>query len=144
MVILFLLFIVQFSVACACLAVGDEQIRTLMEQGWRLSKNDTRQSVQDYWDCCGFYGHTFSPLQVSANLTERNVFTLNSHPTCSEVWWRMFVLSYVADGAEVVVANVKKGKWQAKWSQWLMEKSTFSGCWKKSKLLALYSVHVSA
>ncbi|VEN36055.1 unnamed protein product [Callosobruchus maculatus] len=54
MVILFLLFLIQFSVACACLGVNKEQQAQLAEQGWIHVDNDTLSQVQDNFRCCGF------------------------------------------------------------------------------------------
>lgn len=54
MVILFLLFLLQFSVACACLGVNTEQQEQLAEQGWNKGGNATRARVQDTFTCCGF------------------------------------------------------------------------------------------
>ncbi|KAJ8967103.1 hypothetical protein NQ314_003115 [Rhamnusium bicolor] len=53
MVILFLLFLIQFSVACACLGVNREQQNQLAEQGWKRVDNSTRMNVQDVFGCCG-------------------------------------------------------------------------------------------
>ncbi|XP_044761898.1 tetraspanin-31-B isoform X1 [Coccinella septempunctata] len=54
MVILFLLFLLQFSVACACLGVNTEQQEQMAEQGWNKGGNSTRIRVQDTFTCCGF------------------------------------------------------------------------------------------
>ncbi|KAJ8960405.1 hypothetical protein NQ318_013685 [Aromia moschata] len=54
MVILFLLFLIQFSVACACLGVNSEQQDQLAEQGWIRVDNGTRTKVQEVFTCCGF------------------------------------------------------------------------------------------
>ncbi|XP_056640958.1 tetraspanin-31-A isoform X2 [Diorhabda carinulata] len=54
MVILFLLFLIQFSVACACLGVNLEQQTQLAEEGWKREKNITRSNVQNVFSCCGF------------------------------------------------------------------------------------------
>ena len=54
MIILFLLFLLQFALACACLAVNAEQKDALAEQGWRLASNETRSDVQRQFNCCGF------------------------------------------------------------------------------------------
>ncbi|KAJ8974796.1 hypothetical protein NQ317_007636 [Molorchus minor] len=53
MVILFLLFLIQFSVACACLGVNGEQQDQLAEQGWMRVDNGTRAKVQEVFRCCG-------------------------------------------------------------------------------------------
>uniref|UniRef100_A0A1B6E945 Tetraspanin n=1 Tax=Clastoptera arizonana TaxID=38151 RepID=A0A1B6E945_9HEMI len=54
MVILFLLFIVQFSIACACLAVDMKEQEQLAEQGWRGVTPDLKAEVQRDFSCCGF------------------------------------------------------------------------------------------
>lgn len=56
MVILFLLFLIQFSVACACLGVNSEQQDQLAEQGWERVDNGTRAQVQEEFSCCKFDG----------------------------------------------------------------------------------------
>lgn len=56
MVILFLLFLIQFSVACACLGVNSEQQDQLAEQGWGRVDNATRAKVQETFTCCQFDG----------------------------------------------------------------------------------------
>ncbi|XP_076240334.1 tetraspanin 97E isoform X1 [Calliopsis andreniformis] len=54
MLILFLLFLIQFSIACACLAVNTKQQEQLAEQGWRHVADDLRGKVQTTFNCCGF------------------------------------------------------------------------------------------
>ncbi|GFG40123.1 hypothetical protein Cfor_09374 [Coptotermes formosanus] len=54
MLILFLLFLVQFSVACACLAFNAEQQHQLAEQGWNNVSPEIRNKVQKTFDCCEF------------------------------------------------------------------------------------------
>ncbi|CAG5129593.1 unnamed protein product [Candidula unifasciata] len=54
MIILFLVFLLQFSLACACLAVNVGQKETLAEHGWKMSSNNTRSEVQHQFECCGF------------------------------------------------------------------------------------------
>ena len=54
MVILFILFVVQFSIACACLAVGTEQQSELAKKGWDNASKQTQQSAQTYFNCCGY------------------------------------------------------------------------------------------
>ncbi|KAK3531260.1 hypothetical protein QTP70_015205 [Hemibagrus guttatus] len=53
MFILFLVFIVQFSVSCASLAISNEQQKVLLEIGW--NKSETLQTeLQTSLDCCDF------------------------------------------------------------------------------------------
>lgn len=53
MFILFLVFIVQFSVSCACLAINKEQQNLLLEIGW--NKSESMQSdLERSLNCCDF------------------------------------------------------------------------------------------
>lgn len=54
MMILFLVFIVQFSVSCACLALNKDQQNHLLEVGWNKSEA-THSDIEKTLDCCGFY-----------------------------------------------------------------------------------------
>uniref|UniRef100_A0A1B6MT44 Tetraspanin n=1 Tax=Graphocephala atropunctata TaxID=36148 RepID=A0A1B6MT44_9HEMI len=54
MIILFLIFLVQFSVACACLAVDKQEQEQLAEEGWRTVSPDLKKEVQKDFNCCGF------------------------------------------------------------------------------------------
>ncbi|XP_072547151.1 tetraspanin-13a [Salminus brasiliensis] len=54
MVILFMVFIVQFSVSCACLAISKEQQNQLLEMGWNKSEA-MRKDIERSLDCCDFY-----------------------------------------------------------------------------------------
>lgn len=68
MIILFMLFLIQFSIACSCLAVNQEQQRQFAEQGWSLAPTDLKQQVQEEFLCCGF-----------------NATTTDDHPSCAQV-----------------------------------------------------------
>ncbi|XP_044259014.1 tetraspanin-13 isoform X1 [Tribolium madens] len=79
MVILFLLFLIQFSVACACLGVNIAQQEQLAEQGWSRVDNNTRMKVQDVFTCCGFaesIDKTISPPSCE-NVNTRCCFSSN-------------------------------------------------------------------
>ncbi|XP_044003129.1 tetraspanin-13 isoform X2 [Aphidius gifuensis] len=54
MLVLFLLFLVQFSIACACLAVNEKQQEQLAEQGWKRVGPAIKAEVQTTFMCCGF------------------------------------------------------------------------------------------
>ncbi|KAH8242269.1 hypothetical protein KR038_005455 [Drosophila bunnanda] len=54
MIILFMLFLIQFSIASSCLAVNSEQQQQFAEQGWMTVPKELRQQVQDSLRCCGF------------------------------------------------------------------------------------------
>ncbi|XP_042345979.1 tetraspanin-13-like [Plectropomus leopardus] len=53
MIILFIVFVVQFSVSCACLALNKDQQNHLLEVGWNKSEA-TQKDVEKTLDCCGF------------------------------------------------------------------------------------------
>ncbi|XP_050347170.1 tetraspanin-13 isoform X1 [Nymphalis io] len=61
MVILFLLFLVQFSVACACLAVNSDQQEMLAQQGWNKVNLDVKEQVQERFQCCSFQNRIMPP-----------------------------------------------------------------------------------
>ncbi|XP_017753961.1 PREDICTED: tetraspanin-13 isoform X1 [Eufriesea mexicana] len=56
MIILFLLFLIQFSIACACLAVNTKQQEQLAEQGWQHVIDELKIKVETTFNCCGFNG----------------------------------------------------------------------------------------
>ncbi|XP_024114263.1 tetraspanin-13 isoform X2 [Oryzias melastigma] len=53
MVILFMVFVLQFSISCACLALNTEQQNKLLEVGWNKSES-TQKDVEKTLNCCGF------------------------------------------------------------------------------------------
>lgn len=84
MIVLFLLFLVQFSVACACLAVDEDQQHQLAARSWATSSNQTKMEAQKIFNCCGFENQT---LPASDPL---------GHPPCNDV-------SRYHDGLDVIV-----------------------------------------
>jgi len=63
MVVLFILFIIQFSIACACLAVDDKTQGSLAESGWNSANNETIKEVQELFNCCGFESSNSSTIE---------------------------------------------------------------------------------
>ena len=53
MIILFLLFLLQFSLACALLAVNPEQKDSLAKKGWSMASGTLSSQVQRHFNCCG-------------------------------------------------------------------------------------------
>uniref|UniRef100_A0AAQ4PLJ8 Tetraspanin 13a n=1 Tax=Gasterosteus aculeatus aculeatus TaxID=481459 RepID=A0AAQ4PLJ8_GASAC len=53
MIILFIVFVMQFSVSCACLSLNKEQQNHLLEAGWNRSEA-TQRDVEKTLNCCGF------------------------------------------------------------------------------------------
>jgi len=54
MVVLFSIFVIQFSVACACLAASTKDELNLTERAWNKAPTAERQSVEEKLNCCGF------------------------------------------------------------------------------------------
>lgn len=69
MIILFMLFLIQFSIACSCLAVNAGQQQQFAEEGWNRVPESIKEEVQDTFICCGFNQTTVS----------------DTHPTCEKV-----------------------------------------------------------
>ncbi|XP_072020880.1 tetraspanin-31-B-like isoform X2 [Amphiura filiformis] len=59
MVILFLVFLIQFSVSIACLSLGDNQRQGLIEKSWNSASestlNDIQRSLHNGNGCCNLY-----------------------------------------------------------------------------------------
>lgn len=97
MIILFLVFLVQFSLACACLAVNEEQREQLAKSGWDFSSNETRIIVQATSQCCGFkdqdWGQHPSCKSVSVGFTGTFYFGRYCHCKCGKfhtLYWCNF------------------------------------------------------
>ncbi|KAG8201146.1 hypothetical protein JTE90_028809 [Oedothorax gibbosus] len=88
MLILFLLFIIQFSIACACLAVTTEQQHQIALEGWRRAKVNIKIKTQTIFKCYGFENQTASPDDPLGggvpyqNITECVQDGLNRCPLC--------------------------------------------------------------
>lgn len=54
MVLLFALFVVQFSIAVTCLSFTDGQEYELAHSGWHQSSNETILRAEKLFYCCGF------------------------------------------------------------------------------------------
>ncbi|XP_028453703.1 tetraspanin-13b isoform X2 [Perca fluviatilis] len=77
MIVLFMVFIVQFSVSSACLAINREQQDQLLEVGWNNSQS-TQRDVEKSLNCCGF-------RQVEASLScDAACFPNNSCSPCAD------------------------------------------------------------
>ena len=73
-VVLFLLFIVQFIIACVCLAIGQSQQKSLFRSGWREAEG-LRENMQKKFDCCGAFDED--------QMIIANVSTTLPHPPCN-------------------------------------------------------------
>ncbi|XP_017868968.1 PREDICTED: tetraspanin-31-A isoform X1 [Drosophila arizonae] len=75
MIILFMLFLIQFSIASSCLAVNSVQQQQFAEHGWKTVPPQLRKQVQDSFLCCGFNGTTTSVANINSN-------TDDEEPSC--------------------------------------------------------------
>ncbi|XP_029360494.1 tetraspanin-13a [Echeneis naucrates] len=75
MMILFMVFIVQFAVSCACLALNKDQQKLLLEIGWNKSK-DTQQDLEKRLNCCGFSSVNYNGTCAASCFSE-------SSPSCN-------------------------------------------------------------
>ncbi|XP_060591994.1 tetraspanin-13-like isoform X2 [Ruditapes philippinarum] len=73
MIILFLLFLLQFSLGCACLAVNRDQEISLVRNGWKAADMTFKDTIQNKLICCGFE-------DVNLNKTDPL-----GHPSCDAV-----------------------------------------------------------
>lgn len=71
MIILFVLFLIQFSIAASCLAVSQGQQQQFIVEGWQYADNNIRKQVQDSFLCCG--------------LTPSDVSNDTAHPSCDAI-----------------------------------------------------------
>lgn len=83
MIILFLLFLLQFSLGCACLAVNKEQEISLVRNGWKAADISLKDTIQNKLICCGFE-------DVTLNKTDPL-----GHPSCDAVSTSCFVHSCI-------------------------------------------------
>ncbi|XP_037532659.1 tetraspanin-13a [Nematolebias whitei] len=58
-IVLFLVFVLQFSISCACLALNKDQQNQLLEVGWNRSES-TQKDVEKTLDCCGYSSVNFN------------------------------------------------------------------------------------
>eukprot|EP00128_Syssomonas_multiformis_P005992 Colp12_sorted_trinity150504_noHs@18316 len=67
MVILGILFVIQFSVSIALLAVNSDQQHSALLTAWNQSSNSTRKDIQNSWKCCGFENSTETGIDCNAD-----------------------------------------------------------------------------
>ncbi|XP_050712455.1 tetraspanin-13-like [Eriocheir sinensis] len=73
MIVLFIIFIIQFSVACACLAINEDQQSVVAAKGWKKAGDSIRIDAQNLFSCCGYSNENF-------NLTQEA-----DHPSCMDI-----------------------------------------------------------
>jgi len=77
MIMLFILFLVQFALACACLALSSQQQRHVLRLSWSRASNELKFQMQIHFSCCGFDNSSMNlPAGDPDNM---------GHPPCEEV-----------------------------------------------------------
>ncbi|XP_018424466.1 PREDICTED: tetraspanin-13 [Nanorana parkeri] len=77
MIVLFLVFVVQFSVSCASLALNQDQQKELLEMGWNHTAN-ARPDIEKNLNCCGFHSFNESEPCEAACFASHNCETCGS------------------------------------------------------------------
>ncbi|XP_018011681.1 tetraspanin-31 [Hyalella azteca] len=54
MIVLFIIFVIQFGVACACLAINENQQEIALNKGWSASSDELKREAQMVYNCCGY------------------------------------------------------------------------------------------
>lgn len=67
MILLFILFVIQFSTACSALTIDSQHQKTLAQDEWNAVNDGIKAEVQDKFNCCGL------------NSTD------SEHPTCTDL-----------------------------------------------------------
>lgn len=65
MVVLFLIFLIQFSVSCAALAINEDDENRIIEAAWKQSPPSLKIQAERSFDCCGLGLNTSSDPQVN-------------------------------------------------------------------------------
>jgi tetraspanin-13/31 len=82
MIILFCLFIVQFAIACSCLAVNKHQQQIFANDAWDTISNDVKTDIQNSFNCCGF-NSTLNDDHPSCDNVNKICCPTGSAPDCS-------------------------------------------------------------
>jgi len=83
MVILLIVFLIQFSVACACLAVSESTENSLIELGWKHANPELKELAQENFQCCG-YTDVALPVNDTTGMGHPSCFNIVAckTPTC--------------------------------------------------------------
>ena len=82
MIILFLLFLIQFSIASSCLAVNSEQQQEFAEEGWNTVPDTMRKQVQDTFLCCGFNSTSTPSSDASCDIINKQCCSSSYDVNC--------------------------------------------------------------
>jgi len=80
MMVLFSIFVIQFSVACACLAVGEKEEIQILEKAWNAAGDEARFDAENTFKCCGFKNITINQAQCEKC---REITEIKDSVTCT-------------------------------------------------------------
>lgn len=67
MIVMFLVFILQFCIAIGCLAVNMEQRKAILKTGWDESSRDVIATVEEQFHCTGFESNVTSAVEQTTS-----------------------------------------------------------------------------
>jgi len=83
MVVLFLIFLIQFSISCAALAINAEDEQQIIEQSWAIADNNTKLDAEKAFDCCGLKGVLIDGYRCAEEIPScKNLSANTTVPTC--------------------------------------------------------------
>lgn len=122
MIILFLIFLIQFSVGIACLAVNTDQEMTLLAKTWSSSSNNTRMDIQKQLQCCSWNDNSYNGSYPSCKPVSTNSYAeLVLCFACTQVFiplqsWRHLELPFSVHMEKFVCATASiflEGFWSS-------------------------------
>lgn len=69
MVILFLIFLIQFIIGSVCLVLSYHVQSDILYMGWKQLDNETKHQIETEYECCGF-------RNVSERIGEKNCINI--------------------------------------------------------------------
>ncbi|XP_053155774.1 tetraspanin-31 isoform X2 [Hemicordylus capensis] len=84
MIILGLVFIVQFGVSCSCLALTKDKQESLLSVAWEKMENSTRKALEKNFNCCGLF-NTSAEFEIDRSMCNAECKTPDTEcPECGE------------------------------------------------------------
>jgi len=84
MVVLFAIFVIQFSVACACLAVSEQDQIGIARKAWDEATDDTKFLAEEYFLCCGFESSAGVKCETIPACAVNPATNVTGCPTCDQ------------------------------------------------------------
>ncbi|MEE6515664.1 hypothetical protein FKM82_024606 [Ascaphus truei] len=87
MVVLFLVFVLQFGVSCSCLAMNQSQQEQFLNTTWSKMSDDTKTELESQLNCCGLLNTTEGRAQFATDyaLCKAICIQTKTCQTCGDV-----------------------------------------------------------